>query len=140
MIGPGLILPPGALLLPKLPPSTSIVITRESDKPTRIVVKQGKQTWEVTQSQLNFLPNELRLLVEPMLGRGSAGGMVFSLPPSKLASPPHARAAGAAMPPPVPAAPVAADHRLEKQLEAMTRELRQIHHSLDELLQDQKKK
>ena len=56
---------------PQLPDNTSVVITREGDKPAKIVVKQGEQKWEITEDEINKLPESLRPAVEQMLGRGN---------------------------------------------------------------------
>jgi len=70
---PGLILPPGADAQPSLPAGLSIAITRTGDDPAKIVVKRGDETWELTENDLDQLPDDVRPHVERMLGRGSAG-------------------------------------------------------------------
>ena len=67
---PGVILPPRAplLLYSKLPENTSVAITREGDKPAKIVVKQGEQKWEVTENE-----NQQASRVAPPRGRADAG-------------------------------------------------------------------
>jgi autotransporter-associated beta strand protein len=67
---PGMILPPGAPMTPKLPDNTSVAIVKEGDKPAKIVVKQGEQKWEILESELNKLPESLRPAVAQMLGHG----------------------------------------------------------------------
>jgi hypothetical protein len=76
---PGVILPPRAPLLlnVKLPENTSVIITREGDKPATIVVKQGEQQWETTENELGKIPESLRPAVQQMLGRGN---VTFAMP------------------------------------------------------------
>ena len=56
-----------------LPPDTSVVVSKEGDKPANITVKRGDKKWEVTEKQLDKLPADVRPFVEQMLGRGAMG-------------------------------------------------------------------
>jgi hypothetical protein len=67
--GPGWILPPEAKPEASLPDNVSVTITRSGDKPARIVVKRGDEKWEVTEDQLDKLPDDVRGPVERMLGQ-----------------------------------------------------------------------
>ena len=52
-----------------LPEGTSITITREGKNPAKISVKRDAGNWEVTEEKLGELPDDVRPLVEGMLGR-----------------------------------------------------------------------
>ncbi|GAB4128469.1 S1C family serine protease [Thermopirellula anaerolimosa] len=66
---PGTVMPPWRS--PKLPEGMVITITKSGDEPTKIVVKQGDKTWEVTENELDKLPADVRPHVERLLsGRG----------------------------------------------------------------------
>jgi hypothetical protein len=67
--GPGRILPPDAKPEKRLPGNLSVTITRAGDEPAKIVVKRGDEKWEVTEDQLDKLPDDVRGHVERMLGR-----------------------------------------------------------------------
>ena len=54
----------------KLPANTSVSVTREGDKPAKIVVQRGEQKREVGENEINKLPEDLRGVVEQMVGRG----------------------------------------------------------------------
>jgi hypothetical protein len=69
---PGAIVPKDADVLIKqkpMPANMSIVITKEGDKPAKIVVRRGDEKWEVTEKELDPLPEDVRPFVERMLGR-----------------------------------------------------------------------
>ena len=70
IVHPGVILPPSPAGAIKLPADTSVSISREGDKPAKIVVKQGDKKWELDESELHKLPPDLRPLVEQMTGHG----------------------------------------------------------------------
>lgn len=75
--GPGWILPPDATKPEKpLPGNLSIAVIRSGEEPAKIVVKRGDEKWEVTEDQLDKLPDDIRGHVERMLGRapGRHGG------------------------------------------------------------------
>jgi hypothetical protein len=57
-----------------VPNGVSVNIQKDGDKPARITVKRGDETWEVTaddEESLNQLPEDLRPFVEQMLHRGA---------------------------------------------------------------------
>ncbi len=68
-IQPGTIIPPGASARHPLPENMTVIITKSGAEPARIVVKQGNQSWEVTEKELDKLPEKVRPYVERMLGR-----------------------------------------------------------------------
>lgn len=70
---PGTILPPDAWPYPPLPGNLSVTITKEGDKPVKIVVRRGDEKWELTEKDLDKLPEDIRPHVERMLGRAPAG-------------------------------------------------------------------
>lgn len=54
----------------KLPDNLSISITRQGDQPAKISVKRGDKQWEVTEKELEQLPEDIRGHVQPFLGQG----------------------------------------------------------------------
>lgn len=62
--------PPGALRLPK---GTRVTVTRQNDVPAKITVEKDGQKWEVSEGELDQLPEDVRPAVKGMLG----GGRVF---------------------------------------------------------------
>lgn len=59
--------PPETLRLPK---GTRVTVMRQHDGPARITVEKDGQKWEVTEEELDRLPEELRPAVKGMLGGG----------------------------------------------------------------------
>ncbi len=45
----------------KLPDDLSITVSRTGDKPAQIKVKKGDKTWEVTDKEINKLPEDVRM-------------------------------------------------------------------------------
>ncbi len=86
---PGVILPHGAPIHPPLPGNMSITITKTGDKPAEIVVKQGDEKWEVTEKDLDKLPEKVRPFVERMLGMAGGAGAMFWVPEIAPFSPPE---------------------------------------------------
>jgi membrane-associated protease RseP (regulator of RpoE activity) len=73
--GPGTILPPGAKAQPPklaphppLPGNLSVAITKTGDGPAKISVERGDEKWEITEENLDQLPDDVRPHVERMLG------------------------------------------------------------------------
>jgi membrane-associated protease RseP (regulator of RpoE activity) len=66
---PGMLLG-GAQLDLSLPGDMSVTIFKQGDEPAKITVKQGDQTWEVTEDKLGDLPEKVRGQVQALLGRG----------------------------------------------------------------------
>jgi len=66
--GPGAILPPGAAVNPPLPANLSVSITKNGAEPAKIVVKRDNESWELTENDLDELPDDVRPHVERMLG------------------------------------------------------------------------
>lgn len=70
---PGAILPPGAELHPPLPDNLSVTISKKGRQPVKIVVTRDDNEWELTEHDLEELPDDVRPHVERMLGRAPAG-------------------------------------------------------------------
>jgi hypothetical protein len=126
---PGVILPPGAPLYLnlKLPANTSVSVTREGDKPAKIVVQRGEQKWEVSEDEINKLPEDLRGVVEQMVGRGKVwigrpGG------PQPGAEAPETRR-GDVLYSAVPGG----ESRLEKRLDELTRQVDQLRKAIEDV-------
>lgn len=51
------------------PDNLSITVTKEGNRPAKIVVKRGDTQWEVTEDTLHTLPEDIRPHVEGLLGR-----------------------------------------------------------------------
>ena len=66
---PGTILPPDAPVYPPMPGNMAVTITKTGQGPAKIVVKQGDQTWESTEDNLDAFPPDIQPYVERMLGR-----------------------------------------------------------------------
>jgi hypothetical protein len=73
--GPGVIIG-GGMNAANIPNGVSVSIQKEGDKPARVTVKRGDETWEVVgddEESLNQLPEDLRPFVEQMLHGGGRG-------------------------------------------------------------------
>ena len=137
VLQPGVILPPGKPI--KLPEGTSVAISKEGDKPAKIVVKQGEKKWEISEDQLDQLPPALRPLVGQMSPHGplelrSQQLEMFRGPVTQggqhetIRSPKQAPAGlGEVLP---------GDLDLQRRLEQMSRQIDQLRKSLDELRQN----
>ncbi len=69
ILGPGAVVLPGSRDLPK---GMSVTITRSGGEPGKIIVKKDDQAWEISDKELDKLPDDVRPHVERMLGRGAA--------------------------------------------------------------------
>ena len=128
--GPGGILPPDAKPRPPLPGNMSVTITRSGDEPAKIVVKRGDEKWEVTEDQLDKLPEEIRPHLERMLGRAAARRAAKPGPPDQKSRsydfdfipdwrPPHWEGWP--------------EGRLEQRLEEMNRRIDELRKSIEQL-------
>ena len=88
-----------------------MAITREGDKPAKIVVKQGEQKWEITENEINKLPESLRPAVEQMLGHGD---LTFATPGVPMIGEERPEA------------------RLEKRLDELSRQVDQLRKALEQ--------
>jgi hypothetical protein len=84
--GPGMVMPlgpggPGTMTFTggrtELPDNMTVTITRQGKEPAKITVKQGEDSWDVTEDQLDKLPEKIRGLVRPMVG-GLPGKMTIT--------------------------------------------------------------
>ena len=118
---PGIILPPGARVTPRLPSNMSVAITRRGNEPARIVVQKGDQKWEVTEKTLGKLPKDVRPHVERMLGRlpnGEQGDVDIDVDVLR----PAPRVFG-----PSP------DRQLKRQLDQMNRQIEELRKAVAEM-------
>ncbi|MGD0517249.1 MAG: PDZ domain-containing protein [Thermoguttaceae bacterium] len=153
LIRPGVILPRGAPLHPPLPGNMSISITKTGDKPADIVVKLDEEKWEVTEKDLDKLPDKVRPFVDRMLGLATGigpGAMrwapeVFTPSPQpepgtppgpnpsgdpRVGQPPFGPGPNLNLPP--------LEDRIEKRLEEMKRHIEKLENELHERHQDLK--
>jgi len=151
LIRPGVILPRGAPLHPPLPGNMSISITKTGDKPADIMVKLDEEKWEVTEKDLDKLPDKVRPFVDRMLGLATGAGAmrwapeVFTpspqpepgMPPGpnpsgdpRVGQPPFGPGPNLNLPP--------LENRIEKRLEEMKRHIEKLENELHERHQDLK--
>jgi membrane-associated protease RseP (regulator of RpoE activity) len=131
---PGVILPRGAPVHLPLPGNMSISITKTGDKPADIVVKMGDEKWEVSEKDLDKLPEKVRPSVDRMLGLATStgSGAVRWIPEITPFSPPEA-GAFANVPP-----GSNLDRRIEKRLDEMMRHIEKMENELRMRHQDAK--
>lgn len=80
VFGPGMILNGQQLGLQSLPGGVQVSITRENDKPAKVTVRKGDQSWTVEgddQEALKKLPDDVRPFVEQLLRSQQPGAGVF---------------------------------------------------------------
>jgi len=84
---PGIVLPPGEA--EDWPKDLTIIVTKQGSEPSKIVVRRGDKTWEVTEKELDKLPKEIRPYVERMIrgNRGTLGGVLEVTPFGKPVPP-----------------------------------------------------
>jgi membrane-associated protease RseP (regulator of RpoE activity) len=133
---PGVILPRGAPIHPPLPGNMSISITKTGDKPADIVVKMGDEKWEVSEKELDKLPEKVRPYVDRMLGLATntgAGAMRWT--PEMSPSPfwPSEAGTPANVPP-----GNNLERRIEKRLDEMMRHIDKLENELHIRHQDAK--
>jgi len=77
VLGEGAVVPKVKLQFAGFPSNTSLMITKKGDQPAHIVVKKDGKKYEATEDKLDGLPEEVRRLVAPLLGKqfGSADGV-----------------------------------------------------------------
>jgi len=152
---PGVILPRGAPVHPPLPGNMSISITKTGDKPADIAVKMGDEKWEVSEKDLDKLPEKVRPYVDRMLGLAASSGagamrwipeIAPSAPPGP-GTPPGPDGAGApgfggSFFGPGPGMNVPPgdnlDRRIEKRLDEMMRHIEKLENELHMRHQDAK--
>ncbi len=121
--GPGTILPPDAKPDRPIPRNMQVTITRSGDDPAKIVAQRGDEKWEVTEDDLDKLPDDVRPHVERMLGR--------TPPPGG----PKSRSGNFDFVPewPGPRWQVWPEGGLEKRMEEMSRRIEELRKSLDQM-------
>ncbi len=75
--GPGVTVPP---LGKRSAMRINIEIRRENDEPAKIKVTKDDTTWEITEDQLDQLPEDVRGAVRNALGQGGGQGMILIQP------------------------------------------------------------
>jgi hypothetical protein len=68
--GPGILYSGNAIKAPPLPDNVSVSIMRQGSKPAKITVTRGDEKWELSDGELDKLPEDLRSVVQGMLGGG----------------------------------------------------------------------
>ena len=92
-VRPGFALPPQQSI--EIPDGVSITIHRHADKPTRITVKRGGESWEATEETIDQLPQDVRPLVKQFFDAnrngklGSQGGHDWLKKFSEESAPPR---------------------------------------------------
>jgi membrane-associated protease RseP (regulator of RpoE activity) len=118
-----------------LPQGTSITIAKEGDGPTKITVKQGDKRWEVTEDKLGDLPDDVRPMVERLLGGGFRAEL--ELPATDADEwMKRFRDGWPKFVPDLPLVQVYKGHApsgIEKQLDDMRRELKELREAVNEL-------
>jgi len=145
-IHPGTILPPGASVRPPLPKDMTVIITKTGNEPATVVIEQGDERWEVTEENLDDLPEKVRAHAERMLGR-LPGGWIGKIPgPGDLRrfdlipdwTMPRPRPKRDADSPDI--VPGGIEERLEKRLEEMNRRMEELRKSMDQLRENRQKR
>jgi membrane-associated protease RseP (regulator of RpoE activity) len=147
-IRPGLILPRGAPVHPPLPGNMSISITKTGDKPADITVRMDNEKWEVTEKDLDKLPEKVRPFVNRMLGMTTGVGTgALRWMPEVIAPSPQLRIEtplgpgveprlGQATPPDSNINLPPLENRIERRLEEMKRHIEQLENELHQRRQD----
>lgn len=127
---PGTILPPEAdaeaAPVKPMPDDMTVIIRKQGDRPAEVTVKRGAQNWEVTEHELEELPDEVRPHVERLLGRIPS---VSSKRAPRLDFAPQWRND----PPTEPQRLEPIPQRLEKRLEEMNQRMEQLRRSIEGL-------
>lgn len=131
---PGVIVPPGESL--NIPKNMTIVITKEGDKPARIVVQKDNQKWEVTENELDKLPADVRPHVEKMLRGSGRPGAVEVKPVVPQAGPPRSLIRPRHEP---QAESEARVNKLEEQIKALENRLKALEKKLEQAAQPKEK-
>lgn len=140
---PGVLAEKDVLKHVEFPKNLTVRITKEGDQPAKIHVKRDDKEWEVTEDKLSELPEEIRLHVQPMLGKGASpirmawSAAVPGAPP--IATWAHGTKAVPAVPPAVatrvPAYRVEANGGVEAKLDTILKKLEQMEGKALEQLQ-----
>ncbi|MEN6405537.1 MAG: PDZ domain-containing protein [Thermoguttaceae bacterium] len=118
ILHPGAIVPQEVFVTPPLPNGVSVTISKQGNEPAKIVVRRDGQELEVTETELDKLPADLRSHVERMLGRRFEG----------IVHPAQAAPPGATT-----QEPTTWSERMEQRMNEMTERIDQIFHEMHEL-------
>ena len=121
-----------------LPADVQVVIVKAGDGPTKVTVKKGDKTWEVTADSLDELPAEIAGHVKGLLGRNLPEGIdarAFRWFGRKDAEAPAEGDVEIEIEPGTPQVPqaVGAEKALQRQLEQMQKQLQQMQKQLEEM-------
>ena len=126
-----------------MPDGLQITMQKKGDEPAKLTIKKGDKTWEVTEKELDKLPEDIRPHARRMLGGGAFSIKTATLRaapvPGRAIAPVQKRAQvrvlrGANAP-----APFGPQQQLQKQLKEMQKQLEELKKGLDELRETQKK-
>jgi len=134
-IHPPAMLPPDAKVHPSMPGNMSVTISKQGDAPAKIVVKKGDEKWEVTEEELDKLPDDVRPHIERMLGRIPEGATQlrrFEFVPDWIRPDRPEGRLRERLELKVPA-PGPLQERMEKRLEELNRQIEQLRKSIDDL-------
>jgi hypothetical protein len=124
-----------------LPDDMSITIVRKGKEPTKITVIHGKEKWEVTDEQLDKLPELVRVFVQQSLGlpwtMGLSAPTPDRLPVPNMPVPPPGEGAGMRVVPLPPGGrPSEVSPDIMKRLELLDRRLEQMQDEIRRLRND----
>jgi hypothetical protein len=142
------------LVLGDLPKGLKVLINKDGDGPAKIHVERGDDEWDVTEKELDKLPEDVRAHVQKFLGQPRAFGIRLAAPkvvPLEGAAPVRGiRVAPPALrvPGPVEGRPIRIDARtielgggpIEKQLGEINSRLEKIEKALEKIAGDQDEK
>lgn len=132
-IHPGMILPPDAPCHPPLPEDVTVSIVKRGGQPTRVTITRANGKWEVTENELDTLPQDVRRYAEQMLGRTIADPVdsvrwLDFIP--DWAAQPSVDTSSDAVP----------EGAVEQRLDAMIRQLDQLRRAMEQLQKEQPRK
>ena len=108
----------------------SVQINKEDDRPARIVVKRDEETWEITEDQIDQLPEDLRGYIRGMLGKN--GNLQMYVLPS------HGGHGSGGPDMPLPMLPdVPMPPNIQQQFDQMNQRMEEMLEQLKELRTDQ---
>ncbi|MBC7815361.1 MAG: hypothetical protein IAG10_00515 [Planctomycetaceae bacterium] len=102
-----------------LPDDVTVTLIRKGSEPARITVKKGEQTWDVTEKELDKLPEELRKHAESAL-RGQAPKVWKAR--TAPAGAPTAKVSSITLQPPMTPAATAEHYRVQQRQAAVVAE------------------
>ncbi|HZZ30202.1 MAG TPA: PDZ domain-containing protein [Pirellulales bacterium] len=91
--------PPGAPHV-DLPDNVTVTVVHHGKDPGKITVTRGDDKWEITDQELNKLPDDLRPLVGQLIGGGPLAPFMGGNNPNSFFQPPGIRVEGMPMGPP----------------------------------------